>query len=46
VIWSPPADRSAAGFADALAVLGARPWQTEVVAPMIAAAFAANPDAG
>ena len=46
VIWTPPADRSAAGFAAALEALGARRWQTEIVAPMIAAAFEANPDAG
>ena len=45
VIWTPPADQSAAGFAEALAALGARHWQTAVVAPMIQAAFEANPDA-
>jgi ribonuclease D len=44
VIWAPPAERSAAGFAAALAALGARRWQTEIVAPMIAAAFEAHPD--
>jgi ribonuclease D len=45
VIWSPPDDRSVAGFAAALADLGARPWQTRIVAPMVEAAFAAHPDA-
>jgi ribonuclease D len=45
VVWTPPADRSADGFAAALEALGARPWQAQVVAPMIAAAFEAHPDA-
>ena len=44
VIWSPPEDLSAAGFATALQALGARRWQTDIVAPMVAAAFAAHPD--
>ncbi|GAA4715414.1 ribonuclease D [Pedococcus ginsenosidimutans] len=44
VIWSPPEDLSAAGFAAALQALGARRWQTDIVAPMVAAAFAAHPD--
>lgn len=44
VIWTPPADRSAAGFAEALQSLGARRWQTDVVAPLVAAAFEAHPD--
>jgi ribonuclease D len=44
VVWSPPADRSAQGFASALAALGARPWQTGIVAPLVEAAFAAHPD--
>jgi ribonuclease D len=45
VVWTPPADRSADGFAAALTALGARRWQAEVVAPMLAAAFGAHPDA-
>jgi ribonuclease D len=45
VIWSPPQEHTAAAFADALQALGARRWQTAVVAPMIEAAFEANPDA-
>lgn len=45
VVWSPPQDRSPEGFADALAVLGVRPWQREIVAPLLADAFAAHPDA-
>jgi ribonuclease D len=44
VVWTPPADRSDHGFADALSAYGARPWQTAVVAPIVEAAFAANPD--
>ena len=45
VIWSPPADRSTAGFAEALLALGCRRWQVGIVAPMVAAAFAAHADA-
>ena len=45
VIWSPPADRSIESFGAALAALGARSWQVDVVAPMVVAAFEANPDA-
>jgi ribonuclease D len=44
VIWSPPSDRSADGFRAALSELGARQWQVDIVAPMVAAAFAAHPD--
>lgn len=44
VIWTPPADPSPEAFADALAALGVRQWQYEIVAPMIAEAFAAHPD--
>ena len=46
VIWTPPADRSAEGFKTALTALGARQWQVDIVAPMVAAAFVAHPDAG
>lgn len=45
VIWSPPAERTVDGFAAALRALGARPWQTAIVAPMVVAAFEAHPDA-
>jgi ribonuclease D len=45
VVWSPPEDRSVGGFTAALTALGARRWQTEIVAPMLAAAFDAHPDA-
>jgi ribonuclease D len=45
VIWTPPADRSTEGFKTALTALGARQWQVDIVAPMVAAAFAAHPDA-
>ncbi len=44
VIWSPPAEPTEAAFAEALRALGARSWQTGIVAPLIAAAFAAHPD--
>ncbi|MGL4745977.1 MAG: HRDC domain-containing protein [Dermatophilaceae bacterium] len=44
VVWQPPADRSDPGFAAALDGLGVRTWQAEIVAPMLAAAFAAHPD--
>jgi ribonuclease D len=45
VVWQPPADRSIPGFAAALRSYGARPWQTDVVAPMLVEAFVAKPDA-
>ncbi|WP_346780639.1 hypothetical protein [Janibacter sp. DB-40] len=45
VVWSPPAERSTEGFAAALAEHGVRPWQQEIVAPMLVAAFEAHPDA-
>ncbi len=44
-MWSPPAERSTEGFAAALAEHGVRPWQQEIVAPMLVAAFEAHPDA-
>ncbi|KRE36891.1 3'-5' exonuclease [Janibacter sp. Soil728] len=44
VIWTPPAQLSPEAFADSLAALGVRPWQREIVAPLIADAFAAHPD--
>ncbi|WP_370518465.1 HRDC domain-containing protein [Nostocoides sp. HKS02] len=45
VIWSPPQPPTAEAFTQALAELGARPWQTQIVAPMIEAAFREHPDA-
>ncbi len=39
--WEPPADRGAEGVATALRRLGARQWQVDLVAPVVAAAFAA-----
>ena len=45
VIWTPPTETTPEAFADALASHGVRPWQREIVAPMIAEAFAAHPDA-
>ena len=44
VVWSPPADHTVAAFATALRALGARAWQTDIVAPLLEAAFAAHPD--
>jgi ribonuclease D len=44
VVWTPPTDRSEAGFAAALSALGARGWQTRIVAPLLAKAFADHPD--
>jgi len=41
--WSPPEDRSPEGVAAALAVLGARPWQAELAAPLLAGALDAQP---
>lgn len=45
VVWTPPSEYTPDAFADALAGHGVRPWQREIVAPMLAAAFAAHPDA-
>lgn len=42
VCWEPPADRSVDGVAEALAELGARPWQIELVAPLLAEAITAT----
>jgi ribonuclease D len=44
VVWTPPDGRDVSDFGDALAELGVRPWQCEIVAPMLAEAFAAHPD--
>jgi ribonuclease D len=43
VLWRPPEDASEAGIEQALADLGARPWQVEIAAPLIAKAVAAHP---
>ncbi len=45
VVWSPPQDRSVEGFTAALEALGVRRWQADIVAPMLAEASAAHPDA-
>ncbi len=45
VVWSPPEDRSVEGFTAALEALGVRRWQADIVAPMLADAAAAHPDA-
>lgn len=39
VAWAPPAEVTAESIADALGELGARPWQTDAVAGLVAAAF-------
>jgi ribonuclease D len=44
VVWSPPQERDAGSFDAALESHGVRPWQREIVAPMLAAAFADHPD--
>lgn len=44
VVWTPPDDHDAAAFEAALSEHGVRPWQAQIVAPMLAAAFAAHPD--
>lgn len=40
VLWVPPADLSEAGIAAALAEMGARPWQVQIAAPLLAKACA------
>lgn len=45
VVWTPPNEHSAPAFTEALAVHGVRPWQQEIVAPMLAAAFEDHPSA-
>ncbi|WP_240665735.1 HRDC domain-containing protein [Agromyces sp. LHK192] len=39
VAWRPPADQSVDGIREALAALGARPWQLDATAQIIADAF-------
>ena len=43
VLWTPPADVSEQGLAEALSAMGARPWQVQITAPAIARACADNP---
>lgn len=45
VVWSPPEAHDVAAFTEALRTLGVRPWQAEIVAPILAEAFAEHPDA-
>jgi ribonuclease D len=42
LLWTPPVDLSEAGIRAALAALGARPWQVDITAPIIARACADN----
>ena len=43
ICWRPPAEFTAESISGALAELGARPWQVEKMAPLLADAFS-NPD--
>lgn len=43
VVWSPPEEPTVAAFDAALAGHGVRQWQREIVAPLLAEAFAAHP---
>ncbi|AKT51992.1 HRDC domain-containing protein [Arsenicicoccus sp. oral taxon 190] len=43
VVWAPPLDESVDGFREILLDLGARPWQTELVAPLLAETAAEHP---
>lgn len=45
VVWQPPSEPDEASFTRALLDLGVRPWQAEIVVPMLLAAFAEHPDA-
>ena len=45
VVWTPPEEYTPEAFAESLAGRGVRPWQREIVAPMLTEAFAAHPDA-
>ncbi len=42
-LWTPPADLTVEGFAAVLRAGGARPWQVDTVAPMLARAAAQHP---
>jgi ribonuclease D len=44
VSWEPPAQADAANVGAVLRRLGARQWQTDLVAPVVAAAFAKGPE--
>jgi ribonuclease D len=44
--WSPPADGSPETVASALAAMGARPWQVDLTAPLLAASLKARPAEG
>ncbi len=43
VLWSPPADLSCEGFAAELRAAGAREWQIDITAPILAAAATDHP---
>nr|WP_246061633.1 HRDC domain-containing protein [Lapillicoccus jejuensis] len=42
VLWQPPQDTSVEGVGTALGAYGARPWQVEIAAPVVATAIAEN----
>ena len=43
VVWQPPSEHDEAAFTRALLDQGVRPWQAEIVAPLLVAAFAQFP---
>ncbi len=43
VIWSPPSVKDSDGFAAALADLGVRSWQRQIIVPMLLEAFTSSP---
>jgi len=45
VIWQPPEQPDVESFGRALRDLGVRPWQAEIVAPLLEQAFTEHPDA-
>lgn len=43
LLWTPPTDLSETGVRNALSLLGARPWQVDIAAPVIAQAALDHP---
>ncbi len=46
VVWQPPQEQSATAFAETLRSLGARPWQSDIVAPLLEETFVEHPGPG
>ncbi|MEO7421699.1 MAG: HRDC domain-containing protein [Ornithinibacter sp.] len=46
VVWQPPQEQAAAAFAETLRSLGVRPWQSDIVAPLLEETFAEHPGPG